>query len=426
MMKIIGDFTQSFWKRSTAVPSHLEPSVENHGYEFSSLKEEEKRLATRVSVDAEVWYRTGGGFSSWQLTKSKDYSSTGVRLVLLFPVAPGTAIDMKIKLAEMEQPLQMQGTIVWVAQTTHRHAHNRIIECGVAFKNVQQRSQKDKLVYLLADKFCHLGIQATRHLSALPAQNIGELKACYEIVYKGYLSRGYCLPSESKMFYHYFSFLPKSRTFTLKENGKIIGTISVVVDSPCGLPMDKLFSKEMNSLRRQGRKLAEVTLLALDSGKKKSLFSLANLEKQARLFRLFKIMYEYAHNEAGVTDLIIGVHPKHASLYKYLQFRPLASIKQYSGACGNLALPLHLQIAGLAEKYSTAMRSFFTSDATSIDTLRGGLVLDAKTVAHFLTENQLMWPQIPERSQEYFFECYPELLNDHQISQSDDFDIRKT
>ncbi len=402
MMKMITQFFVG--DRHIESAQVLEPHVENR----IQGRLEEMRQATRLSLSVAVSYRVKSSASPWQLTTSQDYSSSGIRLILLSPLRPGTEIEMNIKLPEVSDPIHMYGIVVWVAQTSHRHAESRVIEGGVVFNKVQHNPHKETLIYLIANKLCQLGIRATKHLTTLPAQTIDDLKACYNAVYQGYVLRGYCAPHPSQAYYHYYCFLPQSRTFTLKDKDKLLGTISLVVDSPCGLPMDNLFSREINRLRAEGRKLAEVSLLAMaHHEKKKKFFSLTNFDKQVQLFRLFKIIYEYARHVAGVTDLVIGVHPKHETLYKYLMFRAIGSPKSYSEARGNPALPLHFDIIQGEKDYSGSLKEFFVTEKTPQETLCSGVQINADTVRKFLCEEQSIWSKMSPKVQDYFKHCYP-------------------
>ncbi len=399
--------------QSAQVLEHHDPTVSV----ANSPRFLEMRQATRLTVSAVVSYRLKGSRAPWLSTISRDYSSSGIRMVLLSPVKPGTHIEMKIALPEVNHLIHMQGVVVWVAQTSHRYAQERVIECGVVFNKVQENTHKEKLIYLIANKLCHLGIKSTQHLTAAPVQTLEDLKACYRIVYEGYTARGYCAPNPSRMYYHYYSFLPESRTFVLKDKDEILGTISLIVDSPCGLPMDNLFSREINQIRAGSRKLAEVSLLAMaHHEKKKKLFSLTNFEKQAQLFRLFKIAYEYAFYAAGVTDFVIGVHPKHETLYKYLLFRNLGSPKSYPQARGNPALPLHLDLHAAKQNYTSCLRDFFIGRSSTEEILHNGFVPDAQVVRKFLCEEQLLWPKMPEKVKKYYKECF-------QQNSFDDYDF---
>lgn len=408
MIKSIGNLVQLFiGGRNIESAQVLGQHCKNEALKPASEDFVELRQATRLSLSIPVAYRVKGALPKWYFTTSQDYSSSGIRLILLSAVRPGTDIEMNIKLPEVDHAINMKGVVVWVAQTSHRHAQNRVIECGVVFDTLQKDAHRQKLVYLIANKLCHLGLKSTQHLTAAPVQTLLDLKECYSIVYQSYLARGYCSPSPSQMYYHYFSFLPESRTFVLKDKEKLLGTISIVVDSPCGLPMDNLFPREVHRLRAEGRKLAEVSLLSMaHHDKKEKIFSLTNFDKQLRLFRLFKIVYEYARHIAGVTDLVIGVHPKHATLYQYLMFNTLGSPKSYPEARGNPALPMHLDIVRGERECSNSLKDFFVSERPSLQTISGGLVMRKEIVRQFLCEDQMLWSSMPLEAREYFQQCY--------------------
>ena len=65
--------------------------------------------------------------------------------------------------------------------------------------------------------------------------------------YKSYLVRRYCSPNERQLYYSHFCLLPTSRTFVLKDKGKILGTITLIVDTPSGLPIDSIFAEELTN-----------------------------------------------------------------------------------------------------------------------------------------------------------------------------------
>ncbi len=409
-MKILKNILNHFSPTRSYGVGVLEDNVESIRGGFSQTLIVERRQSPRVEISVPVWYRIKNGWSKWLLGKSVDHSATGIRLALPPGVRPGTELSLRMKLPDAPVPIDIKGIVVWVEPLAAGMPTPTTVECGVAFKTMRNVKHKEKLVYLIANKLCKIGLQLTKNLIAAPAQSLEDLKECYRIVYTGYVGRKYCVPNESKMHYHFYSFLPESRTFTLKEKDKLIGTISIVVDSPCGLPMDSLFSRELDHLRTDGRKLAEVSLLSVvPEDKKKKLFSLTNLDKQIRLFRLFKIMYEYARNVAGVTDLIIGVHPKHETLYKYLMFKAMGSAKSYPGARGNPALPLHLDMKAAEENCSNCLKMFFLSEPTDMEIFNSGLKINADIVEQFLCQDPQRWSNIPVASQKYLKQCYPGL-----------------
>src|SRR3990167_9480963 len=157
------------------------------------------------------------------------------------------------------------------------------------------------------------------------SENFRELVSAYHLVYLEYFFRGYCKPKRSQVHYTYFCVLPESRTFLLihRKRCQISGTVSLVKDSPCGLPMESLFDYELCSLRREERCLAEVTLLAIpETVSDHQIFQARNMDKLLTVFSFFRVLLQYALN-SGITDLVIAVHPKHELIYRYLTFKPI-------------------------------------------------------------------------------------------------------
>ena len=67
-------------------------------------------------------------------------------------------------------------------------------------------------------------------------------------------------PAGIRLSIHYA--LPTTRTFVAVLGSDVIATISLFCDSPLGLPMDDLYEQELRALRRQGRCIGEVGMLA--------------------------------------------------------------------------------------------------------------------------------------------------------------------
>ena len=174
--------------------------------------------------------------------------------------------------------------------------------------------------------------------------------------------------------------------------------------------MESLFPDRIAQLRKPGRKLAEVSLLALDSetmGKKR--FSLMDILKFSCAFELFKTMFDYARY-AGVTDLLITMHPKHEDLYRYLQFETIGRVKPYSSACGHLALPMRMDVAhALKTSRQSGPGAYFLSGTTAASLLKSGHSFSGGEVRELLFENLNLWTQLTPEMQSCFRVAYPEL-----------------
>ncbi len=272
----------------------------------------------------------------------------------------------------------------------------------------KQNSLTEKSGQSRVDKF----FKKVTPLTAEPVQNLDDLRACYRILYKQYLKRNYCRPNINKIYYNIYSLLPDSRTFAIKQNEIIVGTATLVVDSSQLLPMDTLFANELNVLRQENRKLAEVSMLAFDqcAENEKTSGSLTHFEKQQKLFSLFKLIFEYAYYVEQVNNIIIGVHPRHTKLYDYLLFKPLSRAKAYPGACGSLAVPMHLNLDKINDKAPTQLMKSFLFPKTPKLFLKSGLRMSAELIHDLLINDFDFWNDFPGHKQKYLKNFYPQLM----------------
>lgn len=94
-------------------------------------------------------------------------------------------------------------------------------------------------------------------------------------------------------------------TLYAETGGKVVGTMSLCLDSAARLPADDNFRDMLDPLRAAGRRLCEPSRLAIDTGVTKRVFA-----------ALIHISYIYAHNLHGFTDYVIEVNPRHVQFYK--------------------------------------------------------------------------------------------------------------
>jgi hypothetical protein len=115
-----------------------------------------------------------------------------------------------------------------------------------------------------------------------------------------------------------------------------VSTISSVLDSERGLPLDGYFKADLDRLRNENRKLIEIGLFA-DTRKDQNNFS--NLVELMSAIARFGV-YSNHH------DYVIGVHPRRIPFFQSVfGFKPVSSIKKYGmlnaapvvllHACGN-------------------------------------------------------------------------------------------
>ena len=140
-----------------------------------------------------------------------------------------------------------------------------------------------------------------------------------------------------------FLALPSTLIFVALQEGRIVGTISVVVDGPAGLPMETIYGKEVAALRAQGRRIAEVGALCVTPG----------LRGFGVPFLLNKAMGLSARDVARVDDLVIAVHPRAHDLYRaLLGFETMGPIREYPSLKKSaLAVGLRLPLREAQESY---------------------------------------------------------------------------
>lgn len=158
--------------------------------------------------------------------------------------------------------------------------------------------------------------------------------------------------------------------FTAWQGARLIGALTVIFDSPAGLPMDALYREENDALRAQDRKLCEFCSLALDP----------ELEGNANgaLLELFRVAYRFSTYAAGATDVCVTLKPTHVPFYRRICFQQLGGLRldgRFARA-ETVAMRLPHEIArslwqnGEAQRPSRRLQAFFSRpfDAAEIET----------------------------------------------------------
>ncbi len=159
------------------------------------------------------------------------------------------------------------------------------------------------------------GVEAVRI-----ASTVDEYVDSMRLVYDGYVGRGILKEHDSKVRMTPYLALPSTAIFVAIEKGQVAGTLSLVKDGPFGLPMQKIYSAEVQSVRDEGRVIAEVGALCVANGKRGT----------GVPFLLYKAMWLAARGLLNVDDLVIAVHPDAADLYcATLQFERIGPVRHY-------------------------------------------------------------------------------------------------
>ncbi|HET8577684.1 MAG TPA: hypothetical protein VFO18_11335 [Methylomirabilota bacterium] len=163
------------------------------------------------------------------------------------------------------------------------------------------------------------------------------LEQAFRLVHDQYVARGYMAPCPSGRRLSLHNALPSTRVFVARSGGRVVGTVTLIPDSPLGLPMSEIYGDELQALRDSGRRLAEASALVIDPEFKRI--------GMAILMRLIRTMVVYAAQTAGLEDLCIAINPHHAALYrKAFDFETIGTIKQYGKVNGAPAIALRLDL----------------------------------------------------------------------------------
>lgn len=130
-------------------------------------------------------------------------------------------------------------------------------------------------------------------------------KPAGDLVERRYVSRGYSVPLAAADLH--------LRTFVAYDEGQLVGTVAIRLDSATGLAADALYRREIDLLRTTGR-VCEFTRLAVD----------VKAVSKAVLAGLFHTAYLYAARVRGFDVAVVEVNPRHVAFYKRaLGFEPM-------------------------------------------------------------------------------------------------------
>lgn len=159
----------------------------------------------------------------------------------------------------------------------------------------------------------------------------------FRLVHDQYVARGYIAPQASGRRLVIHNILPATKVFVARGEERVVGTVTLIPDSPIGLPMEEIYRREVADLRDRGRRLAEVSSLAIHPA--------FQPEGLAFLGRLVRLVGVYAVEFQRLDDLCIAVNPRHAGFYKrFFRFEPLGRLKRYAKVNGAPAVALRLDL----------------------------------------------------------------------------------
>ena len=118
----------------------------------------------------------------------------------------------------------------------------------------------------------------------------------------------------------------------------------MIIDSPdLGLPSNKAFKPEIDSLRTAGRKVCEGTNWAVAESHRRS----------AVMSEMMRCTFAHAGTQ-GCTDFVAAVSPGHAGFYGLLGFKQIGEVRSYSDEVHDPVVMVRLDLTGLADRFRIA------------------------------------------------------------------------
>ena len=240
-----------------------------------------------------------------------------------------------------------------------------------------------------------------------------QFEQAFQLVYREYLKKGYCLANASELRISFFNALPETVTFCLWREETLIATATLIPDSPMGLPMEEVYPKEIRDLRAKGRKLCEVSLLALNSDViSNGILPIYFAERLRCLYHIFKPILWYARKSIEHSDLCIAVNPVHRFLYSSLYFEQFGDEKVYESVRGNPSIAMRLnfdELEARAKSKTPGLYKLFLAKTLEIPRISQRFRWSQEEFAYFFVERLDILRKATPVQIDYLALAYPEL-----------------
>jgi N-acyl amino acid synthase FeeM len=191
-----------------------------------------------------------------------------------------------------------------------------------------------------------------------------EREAAFRLIYERYFDAGLIEPNQRRIRITPFHLLETTHVVLATLRGSMVSTVSLIRDGKLGLQMEAIYGPEVNRLRHQGHRLAEVSCLA----------TRAMELPPSEMFDIFVNVVAFTIQLARyqrVQQLLIAVHPDHEPFYRrLLGFRKIGPEKSYPAVRDNLAVACCHDFAQLDRKRYPLYDLVYDVSYTGLDTQR--------------------------------------------------------
>ena len=167
------------------------------------------------------------------------------------------------------------------------------------------------------------------------ACTLEDFRSAYRLVHDVYLGTEIIKKEPDGVRLRIFETSPDMATFVAKSNGRIVGVLSVVIDSKeLGLPSDASFKGELDGMRAAGVRLAEITNQSVAE----------EFRKSAVPTELMRCVVAHL-SEKKIDKAVATVSPSHNAFYELLGFWQIGSERTYSDKLHDPVVALAADVA---------------------------------------------------------------------------------
>lgn len=152
------------------------------------------------------------------------------------------------------------------------------------------------------------------------ANTLAERESAYRLAYNVYLEKGYVKENPYKWLVKNQDASNDTITLiVLDKSKKTVGSVTMIFDGQDTIPAKTIYPIEINNLKKQNKKLVEISRLVIDPNYRNG---------KEILTILFNYLYIYANHVKKYTTLIVEVNPRHKEFYRMLLgFEVIGNIK---------------------------------------------------------------------------------------------------
>jgi len=253
-----------------------------------------------------------------------------------------------------------------------------------------------------------------RKFRILIANQLELRQKAYELLHKLYSKTGIAPIKPKGLWLSIYDALPETTTFLAEDDrGECSGALTLVFDSPIGLPADVLYKKEIDRLRSSGRRVCEIISLGINDTAKGSIKFLAGL---------FYCAYLLSWRSKNATDFVITVNARHEKFYcRSILFKKIGPVLNYAKVNGAptvlLNLPLMLPDMLKEKRRIFPLSMFKYSDQKELEVTRKIEAmlgpLSEEEFYYFFIEKTDIWEKATPQQKDYIKKIYSANQTDH-------------